>query len=594
MKQPIDIFSTLVMSVFNNKGVYALLLGSGISLPAKIMSGWKVTEDLIKKLATVQGETITTDAFQWFKEKYGCDAEYSKLLEQLGHKPSEMESLLRPYFEPSEEDIEFGYKKPTVAHKAIAEMAKRGYFKLIITTNFDRLLESALDELGVRYQVICHESEIESRVPLYHHPLTLLKINGDYKDCRFRNTEAELNNYPRELVDYLDAILKNFGIITCGWSGTWDKALMKQLAANENHRYSYIYTFLGEESSEMKTLSAKSNGEKLQIEDADSFFLELNERLKALEMINGKNMETDAEVAVARVKMYIADQKKIIQYSDLFENVTNQLLRDVKGLVYASQYPNAALFEQTIAENVNALSIIIPMSQVAIRWAGKDHYAAIADSLSMVANREIEKPTSSYYENTLKLNRVLDTTYLYGLGIACVYYGKFGLLDKLFRVKFFEYDHYFSPYIIDQDHCWVVSDRDWNNSTGYSRRYTQFSATLTGQLRKFFSMIRDENEYYSFVCIFEKLLAMYFQMLICKESTLSLWPPIGMFCWRPNLLERRGKSTYKDFFDQINQNKENAQVIKDGMFEGSYEKYKEAYDEVTALEPKAFSNLYYG
>lgn len=49
MKTPIDTFSSLVMSVFNNKGVYALLLGSGISLPAKIMSGWKVTEDLIKR-----------------------------------------------------------------------------------------------------------------------------------------------------------------------------------------------------------------------------------------------------------------------------------------------------------------------------------------------------------------------------------------------------------------------------------------------------------------------------------------------------------------------------------------------------------------
>ena len=38
MGKPIDLFSTLVMSVFNNKGVYALLLGSGISLPAKVMS----------------------------------------------------------------------------------------------------------------------------------------------------------------------------------------------------------------------------------------------------------------------------------------------------------------------------------------------------------------------------------------------------------------------------------------------------------------------------------------------------------------------------------------------------------------------------
>lgn len=590
MGKPIDLFSTLVMSVFNNKGVYALMLGSGISLPAKVMSGWKVTEDLIKKLAAIQGEVIKLDAFEWFKNKYGCDAEYSMLLEHLGHKPSEMESLLRPYFEPSEEDIEFGYKKPTDAHKAIAEMAKRGYFKVIITTNFDRLLETALDEQGIRYQVICHESEIESRVPLYHHPLTLIKINGDYKDCRFRNTEEELSNYPKELVDYLDAILNNFGLITCGWSAIWDKALVRQIISKSNHRYSYFYTYIGEESKEIESITKGSKGESIQISNGDTFFTEMNERLKALEMINGKNMEADVEVATARVKMYIADPKKLIQYTDLFENVTDQLLRDVKSLVYGSQYPDAALFEQAMAENTNALSTLLPTSVVAIRWAMKDHFQAIADSFVTVANRAYDKP-NTFYKPSIKLNHVLDTAYLYGLGIACVYYKKFGLLDMLFKTKFYEYDQYFSPYIIDQDNCWVIDAHTWNNSTGYSRHYTPFSSTLANLLRPYFSIIRDEGEYASVFCIFEKLLALYYYVLISKDMKMEVWPPIGMFAWRPRYLERSGKSTYKEFFDTVEVNKDKANLIKDGMFDGAYQNYKEAYDVVTELEQKALANM---
>lgn len=591
MKNTIDTFSTLVMSVYNNKGVYALLLGSGISLPAKIMTGWKVTEYLVKKLAAIQGETISGDAFEWFKLKYGCDAEYSMLLEQLGHKPSEMESLLRPYFEPTDEDVEFGYKKPTNAHKAIAEMAKRGYFKVIITTNFDRLLETALDEQGIRYQVICHESEIESREPLYHHPLTLLKINGDYKDCRFRNTEKELSSYPQELIDYLNPILKNFGLITCGWAARWDKALIKQIEDNDNHRYSYYYTYIGSVSKEIESITSNSKGESLQITDGNSFFTEMNERLKALEMINGKNMEADAEVATARVKMYIADPKKLIMYTDLFENITDQLLRDVKNLVYGSQYPDAAFFEQTLAENVNALSTLLPMSIVATRWAVKEHYLAIGDSLSSIANRVIEKP-NRYYDATLKLNHVLDTTYLYGVGLACILYKKFGLLDLLFKVKFDEHDQYFGPYIIDQDNCWIISNHDWNNSTNYSRSYSPFSTTLANLLRPYFAIIRDDKEYFSNFCIFEKLLAMYFYMLIGKDSKYVAMPPIGSFCWRPRLLERNGNSTYKEFFGAVEKNEENALLIKDGMFEGSYQNYKEAFDAVTDAEPKALANMY--
>ena len=40
------------MNIYTNKGVYTLLLGSGISLSAGILSGWKVTEDLLKKLVS--------------------------------------------------------------------------------------------------------------------------------------------------------------------------------------------------------------------------------------------------------------------------------------------------------------------------------------------------------------------------------------------------------------------------------------------------------------------------------------------------------------------------------------------------------------
>ena len=591
MKKPIDTFSTLVMSVFNNKGVYALLLGSGISLEAKIMSGWKVTEDLIRKLAIAQGETVPANPFEWFEEKYGCEAEYSKLLEQLGRKPSEMESLLRPYFEPTEEDKEFGYKKPTDAHKAIADLARRGYFKVIITTNFDRLMESALDEIGVPYQVICHESEIGSRVPLYHHPLTLLKINGDYKDCRFRNTERELSEYPKELTDYLDAILKNFGLITCGWSATWDKALIQQLFSNSTHRYSYFYTYLGNKSNEIEKLESDSRGETLQIDGADNFFTEMNERIKALEMINGKNLEVDAEVAIARVKMYIADLKKLIQYTDLYENVTDRLLKDTRELVYGAEYPNAALFEKAIAENVNALSTLLPMSIVAVRWAEKDHQDAIVESLFKIANRPIQAP-SPYYDNTVKLNHLLDTVYLYGLGIACLYYEKYGLLDKLLKVKFLEHDHYFSPYIIDQDNCWIADKEMMNSTSGYSRLKTPFSTTLGRVLRSYFSMIQKEEQFFSYFCLFEKLLAMYYHWLICKVSQITMWPPMGMFCWQPYYLERSHKMAYSEIFEAVEREQTNSKAIKNGLFDGSYDLYIESYDVVTETEKKAAAGMY--
>lgn len=49
--------------------MYALLLRLDASLEAKIMSGRKVTEDLIKKVALTQGENIPMNAYAWYKDR---------------------------------------------------------------------------------------------------------------------------------------------------------------------------------------------------------------------------------------------------------------------------------------------------------------------------------------------------------------------------------------------------------------------------------------------------------------------------------------------------------------------------------------------
>lgn len=51
----IDHFSTLILSIYNNS-VYTHLLGSGVSLEAKIILGWIVAKDFIKKVPMIQGE----------------------------------------------------------------------------------------------------------------------------------------------------------------------------------------------------------------------------------------------------------------------------------------------------------------------------------------------------------------------------------------------------------------------------------------------------------------------------------------------------------------------------------------------------------
>ena len=52
----------LAFSMEKNKGAYALLLGSGISISSGIPTGWGVVCDLIKKLAKLYDENTNSRA----------------------------------------------------------------------------------------------------------------------------------------------------------------------------------------------------------------------------------------------------------------------------------------------------------------------------------------------------------------------------------------------------------------------------------------------------------------------------------------------------------------------------------------------------
>ena len=60
----IDPLVSLALSVYEAKGVYALLLGSGVSRPSGIPTGWEIVLDLISKVDKLQGEK-PTDVVEW-------------------------------------------------------------------------------------------------------------------------------------------------------------------------------------------------------------------------------------------------------------------------------------------------------------------------------------------------------------------------------------------------------------------------------------------------------------------------------------------------------------------------------------------------
>jgi hypothetical protein len=137
----LDPLTSTAFAVHNGKGIYALLLGSGISRAANIPTGWEVTLDLICRIATMRNasEECNVDPEAWYKACFNSAPSYSVLLEQLAISQAERTTALARYFN-IEGDEESASGRPTAAHVAIARMVKRGYFRVILTVCWRELL----------------------------------------------------------------------------------------------------------------------------------------------------------------------------------------------------------------------------------------------------------------------------------------------------------------------------------------------------------------------------------------------------------------------------------------------------------------------
>lgn len=61
----IEPYISLAFSVHSNKGVYALLLGSGISSAAGIPTGGEIVLDLIRKVGALEQADCEPDPIDW-------------------------------------------------------------------------------------------------------------------------------------------------------------------------------------------------------------------------------------------------------------------------------------------------------------------------------------------------------------------------------------------------------------------------------------------------------------------------------------------------------------------------------------------------
>jgi hypothetical protein len=424
-----DPLTQLAFTLHENRGVYALLLGSGVSRAAEIPTGWEIIESLIRRIGLVQGAEEQSDWFAWYRERTGEEPNYSTLLEELAASPDDRRAILHPYIEPTEADREARKKTPTAAHYAIADLVGNGNVRVIVTTNFDRLLESALRERGIEPTVVASVDAVLGAEPLAHSRCYVLKLHGDYKDARIRNTEGELGGYPAELDRLLDRILDEYGLVVCGWSGDWDLALRAALLRAPNRRFSTFWTARGDLNDSARQLVAHRRARVVPISDADGFFSALRDRVETLAATERLN-PLSVQLIVETTKRLLQKHESRIQLDDLFAAETERLVAILGGAEFPISW-NSAELPARVGRYEAASEPLVNVAGAIGRW-GDDHAVGMATEAITSLHQQARKIRHGYTTVQIGIRSYPAVLAFTALGLGLTRAERWAPLHRLF------------------------------------------------------------------------------------------------------------------------------------------------------------------
>jgi hypothetical protein len=287
-------------------GHYAFLLGAGVSASAGIPLGGAIVsmlrERLIDELRRVSSDAgqSTFEELGWFRDP---DTEYSEALLRAFSSDHERQDFFRKLI---------AGKMPSLAHYYLASIIASGHCKLVLTTNFDDLLEKALS--GLRFDgfnVITHASETEY-VSTHPETVTLVKLHGHYTFPQLANLTQETKRLQGQLRDYFEFLMRDYGLIVAGYAGR-DRSIMEPITRSVRGRTiprGVIWCVRKSDAAAqppfLQELRRVGSGSVrfLAIQDVDDFYRELHARL---------GLPDDPVLDAVSSERYRYQQKKVLQ-----------------------------------------------------------------------------------------------------------------------------------------------------------------------------------------------------------------------------------------------------------------------------------------
>jgi hypothetical protein len=588
----IDPLLSISFNLHAQRGTYALLLGSGVSRAASVPTGWEVTLDLVGKLAHIQNESCQGSETEWYTSKYGRDPDYSEVLSSIAPTSAAQQQLLKGYFEPSEQEREEGKKLPTAAHNAIADLVSSGHVRVVITTNFDRLLEAALEAKGIAPVVIASSDAAKGAPPLAHSKCTVIKVHGDYLDHRIKNSVEALAKYDRGMNRLLDQVLDEYGLVVCGWSGEYDAALRRCFERAKSRRYPMYWTGLSEPKGASKQLVDLQRAQFIRISNADSFFASLLEKINSLDEFERPH-PLGIQAATSTLKKYLSEDKYRIQLRDFVMDQAQQLVLtiDPSFAAISGVTPNQKSAVELMKRLEAASEMLVHIFAIGSFYGSAEQARFFFDAFNLIVSKS---EASGGYKGWIDLRRYPALLLIYSTGIAAVASENFAALNELSSRRSLvrhEDDKDAPAPVRIHVHSTIERDLAREIIPGMDRRYTPFNDYLLELLKSFLKrLIPSDTEYERAFDDFEYFWCLLHVDAKIQANATHIWAPYGAFCWRRR--ERRASWAKDQAKNAIDKSDVSWPPLRAGLFGGKIDRLKAAYETAQPILDAISSRMY--
>lgn len=322
-KYQINPMISLAVNMADGKRRFVLFCGAGISKDAGIATGKDILLNTLGKIyqQEFQKESYSReDVLGWFeKNKDLHDMPYSKILDQIYPGMEQRRLYLNNFFEN---------KQPGEIHMLIAKMVQLGLIRFIITTNFDNLLEKALDSEGLKDKISvlstndqAKNSDTWDKVEVCR----IYKIHGDKDQGTIRNSPKELKKLDRYIEKDLQELINRHGVIVLGYSGE-DEGVLRCFERREYHRYPICWQYRDEPNKDVLRIMNNQEGTLIHNESASSF---LHELLDRIELIRRTSENDSLEVLKTRYEQVLVNSNPL-QIKARIEEERHRFISDTK------------------------------------------------------------------------------------------------------------------------------------------------------------------------------------------------------------------------------------------------------------------------